>query len=116
MHRSKRMTEASKLVDRTKEYQLEDALKVLKSAPKTKFDESVDVYIRLGVDPKKSDQMVRGSVALPNGLSKKVREKRFIIWAMCDGPTQGSMLTRNRGTKKSVVLSAITIRFFSFLF
>ncbi len=73
MHRSKRMTEAEKLVDRDKVYNLADAVGLLKSVPNAKFDESVDVVVRLGVDPKKSDQGVRGSVALPNGLGKKVR-------------------------------------------
>ncbi len=56
-----------------KEYSLEDAAKVLKEISFTKFDASVDVDIRLGVDPKKSDQMVRGVVSLPHGLGKVVR-------------------------------------------
>ncbi|MBN8577330.1 MAG: 50S ribosomal protein L1 [Cyclobacteriaceae bacterium] len=56
-----------------KEYSLEDAAKVLKEISFTKFDASVDVDIRLGVDPKKSDQMVRGVVTLPHGLGKSVR-------------------------------------------
>lgn len=56
-----------------KEYSLEDAAKVLKDISFTKFDSSVDVDIRLGVDPKKSDQMVRGVVSLPHGLGKTVR-------------------------------------------
>ncbi|MBX2895625.1 MAG: 50S ribosomal protein L1 [Cyclobacteriaceae bacterium] len=56
-----------------KEYSLEDAAKVLKDITFTKFDASVDVDIRLGVDPKKSDQMVRGVVSLPHGLGKTVR-------------------------------------------
>jgi large subunit ribosomal protein L1 len=56
-----------------KEYSLEDAAKVLKEITYTKFDASVDVDIRLGVDPKKSDQMVRGVVSLPHGLGKVVR-------------------------------------------
>jgi large subunit ribosomal protein L1 len=56
-----------------KEYSLEDAAKVLKDITYTKFDSSVDVDIRLGVDPKKSDQMVRGVVSLPHGLGKVVR-------------------------------------------
>jgi large subunit ribosomal protein L1 len=56
-----------------KEYSLEDAAKVLKEITFTKFDASVDVDIRLGVDPKKSDQMVRGVVSLPHGLGKVVR-------------------------------------------
>ena len=56
-----------------KEYSLEDASKLLKELTFTKFDPSVDVDIRLGVDPKKSDQMVRGVVTLPHGLGKVVR-------------------------------------------
>ena len=56
-----------------KEYSLDDAAKVLKEITFTKFDASVDVDIRLGVDPKKSDQMVRGVVSLPHGLGKTVR-------------------------------------------
>lgn len=56
-----------------KEYSLEDAAKVLKDISFTKFDSSVDIDIRLGVDPKKSDQMVRGVVALPHGIGKLVR-------------------------------------------
>jgi large subunit ribosomal protein L1 len=56
-----------------KEYSLEDASKLVKEISFTKFDSSVDVDIRLGVDPKKSDQMVRGVVALPHGIGKLVR-------------------------------------------
>lgn len=56
-----------------KEYSLDDATKMLKDITFTKFDASVDLNIRLGVDPKKSDQMVRGVVALPHGLGKVVR-------------------------------------------
>ncbi len=56
-----------------KEYALEDAAKILKDITFTKFDSSVDLDIKLGVDPKKSDQMVRGVVALPHGIGKDVR-------------------------------------------
>jgi large subunit ribosomal protein L1 len=56
-----------------KEYSLEDASKLVKEISFTKFDSSIDVDIRLGVDPKKSDQMVRGVVALPHGIGKLVR-------------------------------------------
>lgn len=56
-----------------KEYSLEDAAKMLKDITFTKFDASVDLDIRLGIDPKKSDQMVRGVVSLPHGLGKVVR-------------------------------------------
>src|SRR5258706_12881669 len=56
-----------------KEYSLTDGAKMLKDVTFTKFDSSVDVDIRLGIDPKKSDQMVRGVVSLPHGLGKVVR-------------------------------------------
>ena len=59
--------------DLEKEYSLSDAAKMLKDITFTKFDASVDVDIRLGIDPKKSDQMVRGVVSLPHGLGKVVR-------------------------------------------
>jgi large subunit ribosomal protein L1 len=59
--------------DFTKEYSIEDAAKVLKDISFTKFDSSVDLDIRLGVDPRKADQMVRGVVALPHGTGKDVR-------------------------------------------
>lgn len=73
MSQSKRNKTMSEKIDREKEYSLEEAIKILKENHKTKFDESVDLAIRLGVDPKKSDQNVRGSVTLPGGLGKKVR-------------------------------------------
>lgn len=60
-------------IDATKRYDLEEALEILANNPVAKFDESVDVAIRLGVNPKHSDQMVRGVVALPNGTGKSVR-------------------------------------------
>ncbi len=69
----KRYNEATKQVDRTREYKLGDAVTTLKKLPKTKFDESVELAFKLGVDPKQSDQMVRGTVALPHGSGKKVR-------------------------------------------
>jgi large subunit ribosomal protein L1 len=59
--------------DNTKSYSLLDAAKILKEITFTKFDASVDIDVRLGVDPRKSDQMVRGVVALPHGVGKEVR-------------------------------------------
>ena len=61
------------LVDSTKEYSLADAADLLKKATFTKFDSSVDIDVRLGVDPRKADQMVRGVAALPHGIGKTVR-------------------------------------------
>ena len=71
--RGKRYSEASKLVDRGKKYPLEEAIQVLKSIKKAKFDESVELSCCLGVDPKQADQMVRGVISLPHGTGKKVR-------------------------------------------
>jgi len=71
--RSKRYEEASKKIDRTKLYPAREALGLLKSLPAPKFDESIDVVVRLGIDPKKTDQLVRGAVSLPKGLGKSVR-------------------------------------------
>lgn len=60
-------------VDRTKAYMLDEALALVKETAFAKFDESVDVAVKLGVDPRKADQMVRGAVVLPNGLGKTIR-------------------------------------------
>jgi large subunit ribosomal protein L1 len=69
----KRYAAAVKQVEKGKEYKLGDAVAVLKGLPKAKFDESVELAFHLGVDPKQSDQMVRGTVPLPHGSGKKVR-------------------------------------------
>ena len=73
MKATKRVKEISGLVDRNAEYSIDEAVALVKKTSKTKFDESVDLAVRLGVDPKKSDQMIRGTVSLPNGIGKKVR-------------------------------------------
>lgn len=69
---TKNQKKVAGLVDPAKEYTLADASKLVKDITFTKFDSSVDVDIRLGVDPKKSDQMVRGVVSLPHGIGKEV--------------------------------------------
>lgn len=71
--RSKRYLQASALVDAEKVYEAQEALDLLKTLPAPKFDEAVEVVVRLGIDPRKSDQLVRGAVSLPNGLGKTVR-------------------------------------------
>lgn len=73
----KRYAASIKLVDRTKLYSLTEAVKLLKAAPAPKFDQTVDVAINLGVDPKQSDQQVRGMVAMPNGIGKTIRVAVF---------------------------------------
>jgi large subunit ribosomal protein L1 len=66
------MQEIDKLVDPSKTYKLEEALLLLKKMPPVKFDQSVNLALRMGVDPKKSDQQVRGTVSLPHGTGKTV--------------------------------------------
>lgn len=69
----KRIKAASKLVESTKKYTVDEAFEVLVKTATAKFDETVDVAIQLGVDPKQGDQQVRGAVSVPNGLGKTVR-------------------------------------------
>jgi large subunit ribosomal protein L1 len=70
---SKRYKKALEVVDKKKSYPLKSAVEVLTKFPKAKFNESVDLAFRLGVDPKQSDQMVRGTVPLPHGSGKTIR-------------------------------------------
>ncbi len=71
--RSKRYVESGKLVEKSKEYGVSEAVSILKIFKKAKFDETVDIVMKLGVDPKHSDQLVRGSFSLPKGIGKEVR-------------------------------------------
>jgi len=70
--RSKRYRELAKLLEK-QEYPLEEAIQLLKKTASAKFDETVEISVRLGVDPRHADQVVRGTVALPHGLGKEVR-------------------------------------------
>lgn len=70
--RSKRMKEVDQLVDRNRSYKLEEAVEILKKCPAPKFDQSVNMALKIGIDPKKSDQQVRGTVSLPHGTGQKV--------------------------------------------
>ncbi|MFA4917682.1 MAG: 50S ribosomal protein L1 [Thermodesulfovibrionales bacterium] len=69
----KKLTSVKEKIDTTQQYALEDAVKIVKGSPVAKFDETIDLAVNLGVDPRKSDQMVRGTVVLPHGMGKKVR-------------------------------------------
>ena len=74
---SKRTKEARELIDRDRLYSPLDAVKLLKSLPAAGFDESVEVHFRLGVDPRKADQMIRGTMMLPHGTGKEMRVAVF---------------------------------------
>jgi large subunit ribosomal protein L1 len=69
----KKMNAAKEKIERVKEHSLEEAIRIVKESSYTKFDETVDLAFNLGIDPKKSDQMVKGSVVLPHGIGRKVR-------------------------------------------
>ena len=71
--RGKKYQEASKLVDKTKTYSAGEAVELAKKAAYAKFDETVELHLRMGVDPRSADQQVRGVILLPNGLGKKTR-------------------------------------------
>jgi large subunit ribosomal protein L1 len=73
MKMSKRFTAVAKTVDPKKEYTIDEAVALAKATASAKFGESVDIAVRLGVDPKKADQAVRGTVSLPHGIGKEVR-------------------------------------------
>jgi large subunit ribosomal protein L1 len=71
-NRSKRMQDIDKIVDPSKVYKLEEAIEILKKCPPVKFDQSVNIALKVGIDTKKSDQQVRGTVSLPHGTGQTV--------------------------------------------
>jgi len=77
---SKRLKKVNELVDRAKAYELKEAVSLVKKTASTKFDETIDLSIKLGVNPKEVTQSVRGTVALPHGTGKKIR-----VCAFCKG-------------------------------
>ncbi len=73
MKKGKRYLEAAKLVDSSKVYEVKEAFEIIEKMPKTKFDETVELHVKLGVDSKHADQQVRGTVVLPNGTGKSLK-------------------------------------------
>lgn len=82
MKHSKRYEEAAKFVDTAKDYNPDEAISILKKMPHSKFDETVELHLRMGLDPRNATQQVRGVAPLPHGLGKKVR---VIVFAQGDG-------------------------------
>ena len=78
-HAGKRVRAALALVDRDRHYPPSEAIKILREMPPAKFDETVEVAVRLGVDPRKADQMIRGTVSLPHGTGRSVRVAAFAV-------------------------------------
>ena len=73
MKKGKRYVESAKLIDRSKQYETGEAIELALQTAKAKFDETLELHVRLGVDPRHADQQVRGVVVLPNGTGKTVR-------------------------------------------
>ena len=81
MKRGKKYQEAEKLIDRSKSYEPKEALETIEKMPKAKFDETVELHVKLGVDSKQADQQVRGTVVLPHGTGKT---QRVLVFAKGD--------------------------------
>jgi large subunit ribosomal protein L1 len=84
---SKKHIEARQKIDKTNQYEIQEAVGLLKDLTHVKFDETVELAVNLGVDAKKSEQMVRGSVVLPHGLGKKIR---VLVFAKGEKTTEAS--------------------------
>src|SRR3712207_2863872 len=84
MKRGKRYTEVAKKVDRMTQYDTAEAIKLVKDSASAKFDETVEVHIRTGLDGRHAEQQVRGAVVLPHGTGKKVRVLVFAKGAKAD--------------------------------
>ncbi|MBP9760985.1 MAG: 50S ribosomal protein L1, partial [Candidatus Magasanikbacteria bacterium] len=74
----KRMEELKKKIDQTKTYSIEEAIALVKQTSTVKFDASVEVHVRLGIDPQKGDQQIRSTVSLPHGTGKTKRIAAFV--------------------------------------
>ena len=74
----KKYSDSMKLIDRSKQYDPDEAVALVKQTAKAKFDETIEISVRLGVDPRHADQQVRGAVVLPNGTGKTVRVLAFV--------------------------------------
>ena len=85
MKKGKRYVEAEKLIDSSKDYSAKEALEVIEKFPKAKFDETVELHVKLGVDSKHADQQVRGTVVLPNGTGKT---QKVLVFAKGDNAVE----------------------------
>ena len=85
MKKGKRYLEAEKLIDSSKDYSAKEALETIEKFPKAKFDETVELHVKLGVDSKHAEQQVRGTVVLPNGTGKTLK---VLVFAKGDKATE----------------------------
>jgi len=85
---AKRYVDSSRMFDRNQLYAPSDAIRILREMPEAKFDETVELSIRLGVDPRKAEQMIRGTVTLPHGTGRSVRVAAFAVGAAARQATE----------------------------
>ena len=97
MKRSKAYRKAAELIDRSKLYSPAEAAELAKKTATTKFDPTVEVALRLGVDPRRADQMVRGTVNLPNGTGKTARVLVFATGERAEEARRGGRRLRRHG-------------------
>lgn len=102
MPRSKRYQSLASKIDKKKEYTIDEAIKLIKATSRTKFDSSVEVHIRLGIDPKKGEQMVRSNAVLPHGTGKT---KKVVVFCENEKAAQGADIIGDEEMIKKIISS-----------
>lgn len=106
--KGKRYQEAQKLVDAKKVYTIEEAIKLLKSMPATKFDAAVEFHAKLGIDPTKGDQLVRGTIVLPHGTGKTKKVIAFVeAEKEAEAKTAGADLIGNEEVMEKIIKTGV---------
>ena len=110
MKHGKKYVDSQKLIDRLTQYDPDQAISLVKQTAKAKFDETIEISVRLGVDPRHADQQVRGAVVLPNGTGKTVR---VLVFAKGDKlPAPNTLAVKNssrRSRRKTGSISTLAL-------
>ena len=109
MKHGKKYVDSAKLIDRAKLYDTTEALELCVKTGSAKFDESVEVHVKLGVDSRHADQQVRGAIVLPNGTGKSVR-----VVAICKGDNEKAAQAAGAGSLTGTVMPSLTSSLNSF--
>ena len=110
MAKDKRITKAYEAVDQTKSYPLPEAIKLIKQNAKAKFDETIEMSMNLGIDPRHADQMVRGLTSLPNGTGKTVRVGVFARGPKAEEAQAAGSSSIGRSSTSTATFSSRTSR------